>query len=797
MVEMAPPELKRSQSSFESNLPVSVDWIAESKEPERRETVHLRQAMAIVESTVCALDDMVQSALALGGHIPELPLSGLPYSLVAVERLLFEYVDDMVRRLITGAADDAKRRGTVFSASPSAKALKDVGPCRERGALKDLTRVLTDAVALLDPDSAAARALPGPLGGVMMLLEYLSRALDEGNAAMADVRRLRGGFDTTPVACAAACCVATRGDAGGARAVSFFLLGCAGLRLARARWRRSCVVAKLAAVDSALQTSIRLWVIVTHTLDNGLRLKRQDQSYCTLLVPVNPQKRPGELLVEQAPCAPTLSFWYSLGAAWQVQLMERLMLGWMGANRAASEFVRTDDWPWPLGAIAEPLTLACAIAATPAYLACPQHAAHQVAAGAARPSVASLRRQWAMLDWRVLVASARLTEKYFCGLELQADVSIDGVLCTVCARGETAREWKRLRGMWERDPHHVDASDDDFADASPGCFAGFDVVVHVHGGAFVQAFEACHWRWFNELARYEDGNAPNGRGGALVIMPQYTLEPSAKYPTAIEQTLRVYDAVSQRCDIGLQPTRPYDSKRRRKAEMRYDLVRGAPRSKRANVKSLTCSGESAGACILASVIARVAKRRPGASGQESPHSPAAAYARLAGAAATPASCRKSRMPDALLLVYPPLNLLACESPSRIVHACDMLLPMNVLICCAEAYGTRDEMHDDVTSDMMAYYAADEVLRRFPPTLLLCGGTDPLLDDSCDFHTRLKRLGVDSHLLVHRKLSHGFLGMLPLGPLCPPHAAEFAKHAVRFLARAAKRALPWPVDEAAF
>jgi acetyl esterase/lipase len=83
---------------------------------------------------------------------------------------------------------------------------------------------------------------------------------------------------------------------------------------------------------------------------------------------------------------------------------------------------------------------------------------------------------------------------------------------------------------------------------------------------------------------------------------------------------------------------------------------------------------------------------------------------------------------------------------------------------------------------MAYYALDAVLEKFPPTLLVCGGTDPLLDDSVDFHTRLRRAKVDAHLLVHRKLTHGFLGMLPYGPFAPPHALELAEDSVRFLAR---------------
>jgi acetyl esterase/lipase len=37
-----------------------------------------------------------------------------------------------------------------------------------------------------------------------------------------------------------------------------------------------------------------------------------------------------------------------------------------------------------------------------------------------------------------------------------------------------------------------------------------------------------------------------------------------------------------------------------------------------------------------------------------------------------------------------------------------------------------------------------------------GGFDPLLDDSVDFNTRIRRLGVPGEMRIHRTLPHTFL-----------------------------------------
>ena len=46
-------------------------------------------------------------------------------------------------------------------------------------------------------------------------------------------------------------------------------------------------------------------------------------------------------------------------------------------------------------------------------------------------------------------------------------------------------------------------------------------------------------------------------------------------------------------------------------------------------------------------------------------------------------------------------------------------------------------------------------------LLQVGGFDPLLDDSVDFNTRIRRLGVPGELHIHRTLPHTFFSF----PIC--------------------------------
>jgi len=54
-------------------------------------------------------------------------------------------------------------------------------------------------------------------------------------------------------------------------------------------------------------------------------------------------------------------------------------------------------------------------------------------------------------------------------------------------------------------------------------------------------------------------------------------------------------------------------------------------------------------------------------------------------------------------------------------------------------------------------ASPDVLRELPPTLLVVGDADPLLDDSLIMHRRMTDAGVDAQLAVYPSAPHGFIG----------------------------------------
>jgi len=65
------------------------------------------------------------------------------------------------------------------------------------------------------------------------------------------------------------------------------------------------------------------------------------------------------------------------------------------------------------------------------------------------------------------------------------------------------------------------------------------------------------------------------------------------------------------------------------------------------------------------------------------------------------------------------------------------------------------------------------LRGLPPTLLLVGTADPLLDDSLFAHGRLCAAGVDAELLVFPEAPHGFCGFpSPYAPIAHRRAVSF-------------------------
>ncbi len=133
------------------------------------------------------------------------------------------------------------------------------------------------------------------------------------------------------------------------------------------------------------------------------------------------------------------------------------------------------------------------------------------------------------------------------------------------------------------------------------------------------------------------------------------------------------------------------------------------------------------------------------------------------------SCNESvsplspRLPDALMMCCPALNLSLELSPSRVLTR-DAVLPSTLISAISDTYLGCNSKTDPLASP---FYAEDEILVFFPPTLLYVSSRDPFLDDSVAFNKRLKLLGVHSDLRAAQNLPHAYWGLGTAGfPIFP-------------------------------
>ena len=126
---------------------------------------------------------------------------------------------------------------------------------------------------------------------------------------------------------------------------------------------------------------------------------------------------------------------------------------------------------------------------------------------------------------------------------------------------------------------------------------------------------------------------------------------------------------------------------------------------------------------------------------------------------------KLRVPDAVILACPILNLRLTPTPSRSLYMMDAVLPMNLLLACRSLYLASPAAASDADIDpcLSAIVASDSLLRQWPLTCLMVGAYDPFVDDSVDFAHRLAAVGVPVRLKVYDGLPHSFFDFAPLLP----------------------------------
>ncbi len=274
-----------------------------------------------------------------------------------------------------------------------------------------------------------------------------------------------------------------------------------------------------------------------------------------------------------------------------------------------------------------------------------------------------------------------------------------------------------------------------------------DVIFHLTGGGF--------------FAHTIAGDVPylldwSNATQAVVICPEYALLPEHTYPVAIEEVTRVYTSLTNgnaAALLGFQTDR------------------------------IIVTGESTGGNLATSLCVKLCldglvdvealtgqKRLDQASeytaGSSTPKSvsPATSMVESDDDGGVEESIQNLsmpgmvRLPDALMLCCPALNLSLELSPSRVFGVRDAVLPSSLISTISDAYvpqGSGISKSDPIVSP---FYAPDEILRIFPPTLLYASSEDPLLDDSVYFNGRLRSNGVRSDLRAAQHVPHAYWGL---------------------------------------
>lgn len=257
------------------------------------------------------------------------------------------------------------------------------------------------------------------------------------------------------------------------------------------------------------------------------------------------------------------------------------------------------------------------------------------------------------------------------------------------------------------------------------------VILHLTGGGFFAHTLASDLPYLLDWSKTT---------GAMVICPEYSLLPEHTFPAALDEVTRVYRSLfngTGSLQLGFE------------------------------VERIVVTGESTGGNLAAAMCVKLEMSLP--------HIHDSCSSSLNGhqAGHQDDTTDPIRLPDALLLSCPALNLSLELSPSRVIGDKDPVLPSGLISAISDAYAPISKC-DPLVSPL---YASDECLRHFPPTLIYCSSDDPLLDDSVHFNTRLKRNGVESDLRATHHMPHAYWG---LGTAGFPEAQQVQVECAQFL-----------------
>ena len=211
-----------------------------------------------------------------------------------------------------------------------------------------------------------------------------------------------------------------------------------------------------------------------------------------------------------------------------------------------------------------------------------------------------------------------------------------------------------------------------------------NIILYIHGAGWVFGNLHTHDKLVRELA---------ARTNSVVVFPEYSLSPEAKYPTAVEQCYALL------CELpGMA------------AKMGW------------NINTLTVAGDSVGG-NMATVMTILSKERNGPKIHKQ------------------------------LLYYPVTNAYF-NTQSYIQFATNYYLYRKGMMWFWDQYTTSEKERAQITASPLR--AAIERLRGLPDAMVLCGEADVLRDEGEMYAAKLREAGVDVTAARFQAIIHDFV-----------------------------------------
>jgi len=541
-----------------------------------------------------------------------------------------------------------------------------------------------------------------------------------------------------------------------------------GMSVASRRYEMWRLRHRLADSVASLAMWQQKWIIVNGILDqNNLR---RAVSYNKLICEPSDEdsndrlKSNSRKLLE---CIPIQSnkgaFWYSQGAL-RLLIVRRVMdLIYASVGTAI-------DTTGPSGCCGLWVPLA-GLSATYYAIAGSEITSHRASRAVMMPTMDFIKRAWGLVSYPPVKWLAFEASKLLKGLKVAERVVIAGVPCLVIsksARPSVTAAIARLQRQHKR--RKDDNLTDIVEDASPGrpvkqrkqranSFSNsnedVNVILHVTGGGWFIHSTATDVSFLSEWSEITN---------SVIIIPEYKLLPEFHFPVAINEIFDVYVALSSGqagSQLGF------------------------------NAEKIVVSGESAGGNMAAALIVKLIhdgvvdledliekkKEKEGVLDEDVDDEEKVTTQSPPPRRQSFEKIERVRLPDGLLMSCPVLNMCLSMSPSRVMGTGDPVLPSGLIQMVSKEY-IPDSLGIEKSHPIASpYHASDEILSVFPRTLMWVSSSDPLLDDSVDFNTKLRRVGVDSQIHCARHLPHAFLGLKDVGF---PESAKIHKSCTTFL-----------------